>query len=227
VLHLESYPHHRGPLDVVGLGEGRPPAVGTDVPDNGLDPMVTMVPVWGGRVAPPVKAVISVNPATGASTPVWAVAAVGGTAVVRAPARRAVWAAATTPLGCTAAHCTVCSRATSLASLSSLSLSSSVETELPMLLAHRASSLLLLLLSLLLPVPPSPALPSLPPSLQSLSSLSHVPLPWQPRPPTGAARSRRPRAETVFRAWCASAGLLRGEEAASDKLLLVCAGEEG
>jgi hypothetical protein len=25
VPHLELYPHHRGPLDVVGLGEGRPP----------------------------------------------------------------------------------------------------------------------------------------------------------------------------------------------------------
>jgi hypothetical protein len=40
VPHLESYPHHRGPLDIVGLGEGRPHAAGTDVPDNGLDPMV-------------------------------------------------------------------------------------------------------------------------------------------------------------------------------------------
>jgi hypothetical protein len=49
VLHLEPYPHHCGPLDVVGLGEGRPPAAGTDVPDNGLDPMVTMVPVREGE----------------------------------------------------------------------------------------------------------------------------------------------------------------------------------
>jgi hypothetical protein len=32
--------------------------------------MVTMVPVRGGRAAPPVKAVIFVNPAAGASTPV-------------------------------------------------------------------------------------------------------------------------------------------------------------
>jgi hypothetical protein len=47
VTHLEPYPHHRGPLDIVGHGEGRPPTAGTDVPDNGLDPMV---PVWGGRV---------------------------------------------------------------------------------------------------------------------------------------------------------------------------------
>jgi hypothetical protein len=43
VPHLEPYPHHHGPLDVVGLGEGRPPTAGTDVPDSGLDPMVTMV----------------------------------------------------------------------------------------------------------------------------------------------------------------------------------------
>jgi hypothetical protein len=74
VPHLEPYPHHRGPLDVVGLGEGRPPAVGTDVPDNGLVPMVTMVPARGGRAAPPIKATISVNPVTGASAPVRAAA---------------------------------------------------------------------------------------------------------------------------------------------------------
>jgi hypothetical protein len=65
VPQLEQYPHHRGPLDVVGLGEGRPPAAGTNVPDNGLDSMVTMVPVWGGRAAPHAKAVISANPAYG------------------------------------------------------------------------------------------------------------------------------------------------------------------
>jgi hypothetical protein len=64
VPHLEPYLHHRDPLDVVDLGEGRPPAAGADVPDNELDPMVTMVPVRGGRVAPPVWAAISVNPAT-------------------------------------------------------------------------------------------------------------------------------------------------------------------
>jgi hypothetical protein len=70
VPHLELYPHHRGSLDVVGFGESRPPAAGTDVPDNSLDPMVTMVPVRGGRAAPPVKVAISVNPAVGASAPV-------------------------------------------------------------------------------------------------------------------------------------------------------------
>jgi hypothetical protein len=84
--------------------------------------------------------------------------------------------------------------------------------------------LLLLLLPLLLPVPPSSALP---PSLQSLLPLARIPLPRQPRPPAGAARSRRPSAETVLQTWCASGGLLRGEEATADELLLVCAGEEG
>jgi hypothetical protein len=79
VPHLEPYPHHRGPLDVVGLDEGRPPAAGTNVPDNGLDLMVTMVPVRGERDVPPVKAAISVNPAASASTSVWAAAAVRGT----------------------------------------------------------------------------------------------------------------------------------------------------
>jgi hypothetical protein len=67
VPHLQSYPHHRGPLDVVDLGEGRPPAAGTDVPDNGLDPMV---PVQGGRAVPPVKAMISMNPVVGVFVPV-------------------------------------------------------------------------------------------------------------------------------------------------------------
>jgi hypothetical protein len=95
VPHLVPYPHHHGPLDVVGLGEGRPPAAGTDIPDNGLDPMVTMVPVRGGRATPPVKAAISVNPAAGASAPVWAVAAVRDTAAARAAAR----STATRPLG--------------------------------------------------------------------------------------------------------------------------------
>jgi hypothetical protein len=97
VPHLESYPHHRCLLDVVGLGEGRPPAAGTDVPDNGLDPMVIMVTVWGGRVTLPIKAAISVNNV-------------------------------------------VCSHTASLVSLSLLSLSSSAETELPVLLSRRASS---------------------------------------------------------------------------------------
>jgi hypothetical protein len=75
VSHLESYPHHRGPLDVVGLGEGRPPIAGTDVRDNGLDPAMIMVPVRGGRAASPVKVAISVDPAV------------------------------TVPLGCAVAHC--------------------------------------------------------------------------------------------------------------------------
>jgi hypothetical protein len=70
-------------------------------------------------------------------------------------------------------------------------------------------------------------LPPLPLSLQSLPPLARVPLPRQPRPPAGAARSRRPSAETVLRTWRASEGLLRGEGAASDELLLVCVGEEG
>jgi hypothetical protein len=105
VPHLESYPHHRDPLDVVGLGEGRPPAAGTGFPDNGLDPMVTMVPVRGGRAAPPVKTAVSVNPAAGASTPIWAAAAIGDTAAARAPAQSTasasapVRATATAPLG--------------------------------------------------------------------------------------------------------------------------------
>jgi hypothetical protein len=105
VLHLEPYPHHRGPLDVVGLGEGRPPAARTYVPDNGLDLMVTTVPVRGGRVTPPVKAAISINSAAGASAPVWAASTVRDTAAAHAPARSAtgasapVRAAATAPLG--------------------------------------------------------------------------------------------------------------------------------
>jgi hypothetical protein len=104
VPHLKSYPHHCGPLDVVGIGEGRPPNARTDVPDNGLGPAMTMVPVRGGRVAPPIKAAISVDPATGASTPVWAAVVVGGTAAARTPSWSAahasapVWAAATAPL---------------------------------------------------------------------------------------------------------------------------------
>jgi hypothetical protein len=105
VPHLEPYPHHRGLLDVVGLGGGRPPATGTDVPDNDLDPMLTMVPVRGGRAAPPLKAVISVNPTDGASAPVWAAIAVEGMAAARVPAwsttgtSTPIWAAAMVPLG--------------------------------------------------------------------------------------------------------------------------------
>jgi hypothetical protein len=78
VSHLESYPHHRGPLDVVDLGEGRPPNVRTDVPDNGMHLTVTMVLVQGWRAAPPVKVTISVDLAAGASTPVWAAVAARG-----------------------------------------------------------------------------------------------------------------------------------------------------
>jgi hypothetical protein len=74
VSHLEPYPHHRGPLNVVGLGEGRPPNARNDVPDNGMDPAVIMVLVRGGRAAPPVKVVISIDPAASASTPIWAAA---------------------------------------------------------------------------------------------------------------------------------------------------------
>jgi hypothetical protein len=104
VPHLELYPHHHGPLDVVGLREGSPPNAGTDIPDNGLDPTVTMVPVLGGRAAPPVKATISVDPAAGASVPVWAVVIIRGTTTMRAPAQSTIgasapiWAAATAPL---------------------------------------------------------------------------------------------------------------------------------
>jgi hypothetical protein len=105
VSHLEPYPHHRGPLDVVGLGEGRSAAAGTNVPHNGLNPMVTMVPVRGGRATSPITAAISINPAVGVFAPVWAAAAVEGTAAAHAPNRSAagasapVRAAATAPLG--------------------------------------------------------------------------------------------------------------------------------
>jgi hypothetical protein len=77
---------HSSRLDVVGFGEGRPPGTGTDVPDNGLDPMVTMVPVRGGRAAPPVKAAISVNPAVGAFAPIWAAAPEGARLPTASPA---------------------------------------------------------------------------------------------------------------------------------------------
>jgi hypothetical protein len=93
VPHLEPYPHHRSPLDVVGLGEGRPPAAGTDVPDNVLDSMVTMVPVRGGRAVLPIRAAISDNPAAGASAPVWAAAA------ARAPAWSVVCSRAASLVG--------------------------------------------------------------------------------------------------------------------------------
>jgi hypothetical protein len=81
VANQERYPDHRSPLDVVGLGEGRPPTAGTDVLDNVLDPTVTMVPIQGGRIVPPVEAAISVDPTAairrtiGASSPIWAAVA--------------------------------------------------------------------------------------------------------------------------------------------------------
>jgi hypothetical protein len=64
-----------------------------------------MVLIQGGRVTPPVKAAISVNPVVGVSAPVWAAIAVGDMATTRAPARSAastsapIRAAATAPLG--------------------------------------------------------------------------------------------------------------------------------
>jgi hypothetical protein len=60
-----------------------PSTPGTDVPDNGLDPAVTVVSILGGRAAPNIKVVISVDLATiagstaGTSAPVWPVAAGG------------------------------------------------------------------------------------------------------------------------------------------------------
>jgi hypothetical protein len=186
VPHLEPYPHHRSPLDIVGLGERRLLTVGTDVPDNGLDPMVTMVPVRGGRATPPVKAVIFINPSTGASTP--------------------VWAAATVPLGvhgCPLYH------------LLSHYLPHQLGLVSVVVCRNRAAGasapLLLLLLPLLLSVPPSLALPPLSPSLQPLSSLAHVPLLRQPRPPAGAAHSRRTSTETVLQTWCTSGGCYMGK----------------
>jgi hypothetical protein len=95
VPHLEPYHHHHGALYIVGLGEGRPPTAGASVLDNSLDPVVTMVPVRGGRAAPPVRSVISVDPAAAARSAV----------VVCVPARSAassstpVWAATTAPVG--------------------------------------------------------------------------------------------------------------------------------
>jgi hypothetical protein len=105
VANLEPYPHHHGPLDVVGLGEGRPPTAGTDVPDNGLGHAATMIPIRGGRAAPPVEAAIFVDSVTaagstvGVSTPVWAAAAC---ALARSAvsASAPIWVAATrAPMG--------------------------------------------------------------------------------------------------------------------------------
>jgi hypothetical protein len=110
VSHLESYHYHRDPLDVVGLGEDRSPNTGTDVPDNGLYPAVTMVPDRGGRAARTIKIAISVDLAIGASAPVWAAVAIGGTTAACALARSVgdvfapVWAVATAPLGVRGCH---------------------------------------------------------------------------------------------------------------------------
>jgi hypothetical protein len=146
VANLEPYLHHRGPLDVVGLGEGRPPTTGTDVLDNCMDLAVAMVLIRGGRAAPPVEATISVDPT----------AATESTAARSRPfglPPRALSPGAPSarlrlfglpplvpPWGCTTAHCAVCSRAASLASLSSSLVLLSTEAELPVLLPHRASS---------------------------------------------------------------------------------------
>jgi hypothetical protein len=176
VPHLEPYSHHCGPLDVVGLGEGRSPAAGTDVPDNGLDPMMTMVPVRGGRVAPPVKAAISVNPIADASAPVWAAAAIGDTTAT-------------------------------LVSLSSLSLSSSAETKLSMLLARRALS------SAATAAASTSALAAASSAIVSLVVLAAV------AAVSAAARSRSSAAATSASCRCC---VLKTIE-----LLLVCAGEEG
>jgi hypothetical protein len=62
--HLEPYPHHHSPLNVVGLGEGRPPATGANVPDDSLVLVVTTVPNRGERATLPVKATLSVDPST-------------------------------------------------------------------------------------------------------------------------------------------------------------------
>ena len=68
MAHLELYPHHRSPLDVVGLGEGRPPTARTDVPDNSLEPVVTTVPIRGERATLPVKAALSIDPSVKMAT---------------------------------------------------------------------------------------------------------------------------------------------------------------
>jgi hypothetical protein len=99
VANLEPYPHHRGPLNVVGLGEGRPPTAGTDVPDNGLIHAATMVSIRGGRVASPVEAAISIDSvaaagsSAGVSTPVWAAAA-GALARSAVSTSMPIWVAA-------------------------------------------------------------------------------------------------------------------------------------
>jgi hypothetical protein len=94
----------------------------------------------------PVKVVISVDLAAGASAPVWAAATVGVTTTVHAPARSTtgtsapIWVVATTPLGVHGYHCTACSHVAFLASLSSSPVPPSAEIDLVILLPHRASS---------------------------------------------------------------------------------------
>ena len=67
----------------------------------------------------------------------------------------------------------------------------------------------------------------LPSPQRSLLPLARVSLTRQARPPADSACSRRQSAETALRTWRATGGLLRGERAALDELLLACAeGEE-
>jgi hypothetical protein len=104
VANLEPYLHHRGPLDVVGLGEGRPPTTGTDVLDNCMDLAVAMVLIRGGRAAPPVEATISVDP-TAATESTLARCAVGASAPIWATAARAPMGMHDCPLCCLLSRC--------------------------------------------------------------------------------------------------------------------------
>jgi hypothetical protein len=135
VPHLEPYPHHRDPLDVVGLGEGRPPTVGTDILDNGLDPAVSMVPVRDLRRPSRrrVRACLDCRRHRGHSR---RVPQPGAPPTRPCPSRLSP----PHPWLCAAAHCAACSRTASLASLSSSSVPMSAETELLVLLSRRASS---------------------------------------------------------------------------------------
>jgi hypothetical protein len=124
VPNLESYPHQRDPLNVVGLDEGRPPGAGIDVPSNGLDPAVNMVPIQGGRVLPPVEVTISIDPtATTGSTSVRSCLS-GLASCAFSPGASSArlhlsGLPSLAPWGCVAALCVVCSCAACLASLSS------------------------------------------------------------------------------------------------------------
>jgi hypothetical protein len=77
VPHLEPYPHHRGPLNVVGLGEGRPPTVGTT------------------RAASVVAAAASTSALAAASFAIASLAALAAVTAVSATARSRSSAAAT------------------------------------------------------------------------------------------------------------------------------------